>query len=296
MIKFVNAKLNLGLNVVGKRPDGYHDLETVFYPIGKDNGTPIHPHPFNDIIEAVIDGNCISGPEFILTGRKIDCPIDKNLVYRATLLFLKNLQSAENTQIRQHHLRVILDKHLPDGAGLGGGSADASFTLTVLNDLYGQPFSNESLEKMALELGADCPFFIKNTPCFAEGVGEIMTPLDINLSGNDILIVKPDVHVSTRDAFAGIKPRHPDFNLRHLNRLPLREWKYKIRNDFETTVFARHPEIGILKESLYGLGAEYASMSGSGSSVFGIFPDRDASAKAYETLFETYKGVWLFNQ
>ncbi|MDE6637020.1 MAG: 4-(cytidine 5'-diphospho)-2-C-methyl-D-erythritol kinase, partial [Muribaculaceae bacterium] len=172
MVKFINAKLNLGLNIVRKREDGYHDLETVFYPIGVHNGTPENPEPFCDILEIIPSEKT----EFVFTGREVDCPLEKNLVYKAWKIFKDNYPELKDYKIH-------LEKHLPDGAGLGGGSADASGVLLMLNELSGNPFKNEELLEMALCLGADCPFFILNRPCYAEGVGEILEPIDLDLSG-----------------------------------------------------------------------------------------------------------------
>ena len=181
MIKFVNAKINIGLNIVGKREDGYHNLETVFFPVGIESGMPQQPEPFDDILELTVDGNKPGGCRFQLMGRRINCVPEKNLVVKATTLFLRRYYEKQE-QIVDHGLfNLILDKHLPDGAGLGGGSADASFCLMALNEILDEPFSTAELSEMALKLGADCPFFIYNRPCFAEGIGEVLTPLELNL-------------------------------------------------------------------------------------------------------------------
>lgn len=294
MIKFVNAKINLGLNVVGKREDGYHNLETVFFPVGLESGMPQQPEPFDDILEVTIKEDEVSGCRFQLMGNKIDCDPRENLVVKATSMFVKTYFEQHDGTLEPGMINITLDKHLPDGAGLGGGSADASFVLMALNELFDNPFSQGQLIEMAARLGADCPFFIHNTPCFGEGIGEILNPVDIDLKGKSLLIVKPDIYVSTKDAFAGIKVRKPDFDLRYLHYLPLEEWRGKVRNDFEETVFPRHPEIAELKESIYASGAVYASMSGSGSSVYGIFNDAEAARRARESFDSTYQGAWLF--
>lgn len=294
MIKFVNAKINIGLNVVEKRPDGYHNLETVFYPVGLECGLPHQPDPFDDILEVAYDGGEVSGCRFQFVGRRIDCPPKKNLVVRAASEFLGKYNTRCDDLMRYGMFEITLDKHLPDGAGLGGGSADASFTLEMLNDVTGNKFTKEELGEMALKLGADCPFFLENRPCFAEGIGEKLKPIDLNLSGYTILIVKPDIHVSTADAFSGITPGKPDFDLRFLPYLPIDEWKNKVVNDFEKTVFARHPELKAIKENLYESGAVYASMSGSGSAIYGIFKETDAAKLERERLQSTYQGIWLF--
>ncbi|MDE6143865.1 MAG: 4-(cytidine 5'-diphospho)-2-C-methyl-D-erythritol kinase, partial [Muribaculaceae bacterium] len=200
MIKFVNAKINLGLNIVRRREDGYHDLETVFYPVGIESGMPQQPEPFDDILEVFIEKGKDTGCRFQFMGRRVDCEPEKNLVVKATTLFIKTYFDKEGIDDRLGLVNVVLDKHLPDGAGLGGGSADASFTLMALNELMDFPFSESELTRMALRLGADCPFFIRNTPCFAEGIGEILHPVEIDLKGRWLLVVKPPVYVSTKDA------------------------------------------------------------------------------------------------
>lgn len=294
MIKFVNAKINIGLNVVAKRPDGYHDLETVFYPVGLECGLPHQPEPFDDVMEITYDSGSVSGCRFQFVGRKIDCPPKKNLVVKAASIFLARYNENFGDLGKFGMFEITLDKHLPDGAGLGGGSADAAFTLEMLNDTTGRRYSKEDLMAMAMKLGADCPFFLENRACFASGIGEVLTPMDLNLKGFTILIVKPDISVSTADAFAGITPKKPDFDLRFLPFLPLEEWKGKVANDFETTVFEKYPELREIKASLYGSGAIYASMSGSGSAIYGIYSDSSLANAERECLKSTYQAVWLF--
>lgn len=294
MISFVNAKINIGLNVVAKRPDGYHDLETVFYPVGLECGLPHQAEPFDDVLEATYDRGEVSGCRFQFVGRRIDCHPKKNLVVRAASQFLGMYNNDYDDLAKFGMFVITLDKHLPDGAGLGGGSADAAFTLKLLNEITGNHYSIERLSKMALKLGADCPFFLINTPCFATGVGEILSPIELNLKGNYVLIVKPNIHVSTADAFAGITPRTPEFDLKFLPYLPLDQWKDKVVNDFETTVFAKYPRLGLIKEELYQNGAVYASMSGSGSALYGIFSDYSLATEERDRLLSTYQGVWLF--
>jgi 4-diphosphocytidyl-2-C-methyl-D-erythritol kinase len=291
MIKFVNAKINLGLNIVAKREDGYHDLETVFFPVGIESGMPQQPQAFDDILEMNFQPGNQTGCKFQMMGRRIDCPPEKNLVVKATSLFLRSYLDKFGADDDLGMFTITLDKHLPDGAGLGGGSADASFTLVTLNELLGERFTKSELADMARRLGADCPFFIYNTPCFAEGIGEILNPVEIDLKGNWLLIVKPDVYVSTKDAFSGVKPRRPDFDLRFLHYLPLDQWRGKVVNDFEETVFPKYPELARIKERLYEQGAVYASMSGSGSAIYGIFSDGERAKAALDT---TNEGVWLF--
>lgn len=292
MIKFVNAKINIGLQIVRKRPDGYHDLQTVFYPIGLYAGTPENPTSFCDILE--ISSSKENKAEFIFTGRKIECEPEKNLVCKAARLF------SEETGIDIRTVRIALDKHIPDGAGIGGGSADASITLKALAEYFEENegmegMTDERLMKLALRLGADCPFFIINSPAYAEGVGERLERIDLNLKGYWLLLIKPDVYVSTKDAFAGVKPMSAKVDLRRAVRLPVAEWKGIIENDFETSIFPRFPLIGEIKGALYKHGAEYASMSGSGSSVYGIFRSMEDALKCRNEMerYSTIEGSYL---
>lgn len=294
MIKFVNAKINIGLNVVGERPDGYHDLETVFFPVGIESGMPHQPEPFDDILEVTCDGGRVSGCRFQFVGRRLDCPPDKNLVVKAATLFLRRYNERYDNLGSYGMFEITLDKHLPDGAGMGGGSADATFTLMMLNEVTGNNFSEEDLSKMAMRIGADCPFFLRNSPCFATGIGNELTPVELNLKGYSLLIVKPDINVSTREAFSGIRCRKPDFDLRFLPYLPVEEWKGKVVNDFEETVFPIYPQLAELKQSIYNTGAVYASMTGSGSAIYGIYADHALALKERELLESTYQGIWLF--
>lgn len=282
MIKFVNAKLNLGLNIVGRRADGYHDLETLFYPVGIYNGTPQNPEPFCDILEITSSVST----EFIFTGRQVDCLLEKNLVYKAWHLFKENYPDLKEYAIR-------LDKHLPDGAGLGGGSADATFTLRMLNELSGNPFSDTKLAEMALRLGADCPFFVYNSPCFAQGVGDRLTPARLNLSGWWALLVKPDISVSTKEAFTGVVPARPAHPVTEIAELPVEEWNGLMVNDFEASIFPNHIILSIIKENLLAHGAVYASMSGSGSTVFGLFKCREAALKVKGEFSGHYTALCL---
>lgn len=272
MIRFVNAKINIGLRIVARRPDGYHDLETLFYPVGLYAGTAENPEAFGDILE--VTPRPEPGFEVVLTGRPVDCPLEKNLVYRAARLYFDELASPGFGAV------VTLEKHLPDGAGCGGGSADASFVLKALSDLDAKAL-DPRLAELALRLGADCPFFIYNRPMYAEGVGERLESMQwLDLRGRWLVLVKPRVYISTREAFAGVTPRPSDFDLRQLPMLPVHEWRDVAVNDFEESVFPRHPELRAIKERLYSLGAQYASMSGSGSAIYGIFGSEDEGAAA----------------
>ncbi|MDE6522948.1 MAG: 4-(cytidine 5'-diphospho)-2-C-methyl-D-erythritol kinase [Muribaculaceae bacterium] len=282
MIKFVNAKFNLGLNIVRKREDGYHDLETVFYPVGLYNGLPQNPEPFCDILEITP----AEKTEFRFVGRNVDCPLEKNLVYKAWMVFKEAYPELGD-------YLITLEKHLPDGAGLGGGSADASGVLCMLNELSGEPFSKEELAKIALKLGADCPFFIYNCPCYAEGVGERIKPICLDLSGWWSLLVKPEVSISTKEAFAGVTPYKPDFSLRETIMLSPEDWQGKMVNDFEGSLFPNHSVLKDIKEKMLENGAVYASMSGSGSTVFGLFRTKEDAEKARHIFSDHYVTLCL---
>lgn len=271
MIEFVNAKLNLGLNILRKRPDGYHELSTLFYPVGIFNGTPLNPEPFCDILEI----NPSRGLEstYSFTGNHVDCEPDRNLAVKALREFEKAIALKG---LKCQPVDLVLEKHIPDGAGLGGGSADASFTLRMLNSIHGNPLQVEEMVNIAARIGADCPFFILNRPVMARGIGEIMTPSDVSLDGYWAVIVKPSVYISTGEAFASIKPEEPDVSLEEIVSRPVDKWReLGLHNDFEPGIFAKHPRLGEIKEQLYVSGAVYSAMSGSGSSIFGIFPSRD---------------------
>lgn len=255
MITFPNAKINLGLNITEKRPDGYHNLETIFYPI-----------PLEDALEACPRKEGLGSYSLSQSGLSIEGDAENNLVVKAYKLLDET-----------YHLPpvdIYLHKHIPSGAGLGGGSADAAFMLKLLNRMYRLNLTDDQLEAYAARLGADCAFFVRNQPTYAEGIGNIFSPVELSLAGWQLLLVKPDIFVSTRDAFARIRPRHPERNLRDLICQPVESWKDYMINDFEESVFPQFPAIGDIKTELYRLGAVYASMSGSGSSVYGLFaPD-----------------------
>lgn len=254
MISFPNAKINLGLHIVSKRPDGYHNLETVFYPIGLKDALEIVPSESDE------------KHRFFQTGIPIQGNADDNLVIKALKLI-----SAER---EIPNIDVHLLKKIPFGAGLGGGSADAAFMLRLLNDTFSMGYSNENLQEFAAKLGADCPFFIKNKPAFAAGIGEQLEEIDLNLENYFFVLVKPDIFVPTKDAYSMITPREPEISLKEIVQQPISEWKNSMKNDFEAPVFKKYPEIYRIKEQLYDLGAVYASMSGSGSSVYGFFTEK----------------------
>lgn len=248
MIVFPNAKINIGLNVVSKRPDGYHNLETVFYPVKLADAL--------EFVEAERTSLSISGIE-------VNGDPENNLILKAYRLLKQDFQLPD--------LRFHLHKVTPFGAGLGGGSSDAAFTLKGLNSYFNLNISEEQLEKYASQIGADCPFFIKNKPTFAFGIGNQFEAIELDLSSYLIVIVKPNIFVSTPEAYRNVYPKAPEFNLRKTGGLPVEEWKDNIVNDFEESVFSAYPEIAKIKETLYKQGAVYASMSGSGSAVYGIF-------------------------
>lgn len=255
MLTFPNAKINLGLSITERRPDGYHNLETVFYPVALEDALEVRTCP-----EAT--------EKFVLHqyGMEIAGNPNDNLVVKAYLLLDREFDLPP--------IEIHLYKHIPSGAGLGGGSSDAACMLKLLNEHFGLKLSDEQLENYAATLGADCAFFIKNSPTFAEGIGNVFSPVSLSLKGYQILIIKPDVFVSTREAFAHIHPHHPEYAVREAIKRPINEWREILINDFEESVFPQHPIIGKIKAELYRQGAVYAAMSGSGSSVFGIFePD-----------------------
>lgn len=272
MITFVNAKINIGLRIVGKRPDGYHNLETLFYPVGKKAGSVENPGMFCDILEVIPREQ--PGFSLRLMGREVACPVEKNLVYRAAELYFREFAGDG------FGAEILLDKHLPDGAGCGGGSADAAMTLMSLASLEGNTDMG-LLADTALRLGADCPFFIYNKPMYAEGIGECLEEMpELDLTGYFLVLVKPSVSISTKEAFAGVVPAPSDFDIRNLPRIPIDEWKEYAVNDFERSIFPAHPDLATVKESFYRLGALYASMTGSGSAIYGIFKDAEVAQRA----------------
>lgn len=260
MIRFVNAKINLGLNVLRRRPDGYHDLDTVFYPAGIYAGTPSDSGRLCDVLEITASGHDSMNVE----GHELDCNVKDNLVWKALELFKRRY-------VDDFHVKITLYKNLPSQAGLGGGSADASFTLLMLNELTDNRFSESELVNMAAELGADCPFFILNRPCLAQGIGERLTPIDLDLSGYWLAVLKPDVNISTAEAFSYVVPGEPQIPVTDIVSRPICEWRSFLYNDFEKSMFRLYPSIMGIKEHLYAHGALYASMSGSGSAFYGIF-------------------------
>ena len=255
MITYPNAKIKLGLNIVEKRPDGYHNLETVFYPIN---------------LQDALEVNLMEGEEEFslkVSGVPIEGEPENNLVVKAYRLLKKDYPDMPAIDIHMY-------KHIPTGAGLGGGSADAAFMIKLLNEKFKLNLSIEKMEEYAAILGADCAFFIQNKPVFASGIGNIFEPIQLSLKGYYLVLVKPDIFVSTKDAFAHITPMQPAQSLKEIIRMPVETRRATMKNDFEESVFQKFPEIAAIKDKLYDLGAIYASMSGSGSSVFGIFREQ----------------------
>jgi 4-diphosphocytidyl-2-C-methyl-D-erythritol kinase len=257
MIAFPNAKINLGLNIVRKRDDGYHDLETLFYPIALRDALEIIPMAASTIQPAHVNLH--------LSGKSVEGPVHSNICVKAWRLLKNDFPNISGIDLH-------LFKAIPMGAGLGGGSADGSFTLKMLNDIFSLCLAGEALESYALELGSDCPFFIRNAPSFASGRGEIMTASSLDLSAYSLILVHPGIHVSTAVAFSGVEPSIPELSVSDILSMNMESWKGQLVNDFEKTVFPVFPAIEALRDRLYDAGAIYAAMTGSGSSVFGIFP------------------------
>ena len=247
------CKINLGLNVVERRPDGYHNLETIFYPV------PL----FDEIsISEGVDEDTLT-----LGGRPLEGDVNDNLVLRA-------VRQLRTEGFAVPPLNIDLKKVIPSGAGLGGGSSDAACMVRSISRLYGLPLSEAQMQETVGKLGADCPFFINPHPLFAEGIGDVFTPIDLSLKGWYLLLVKPDVFVSTREAYAGVHPHRPPHSLLETATLPVGQWEGRMVNDFEKSIFANHPLLAEIKDELYRQGAAYASMSGSGSTIFGLFRSR----------------------
>lgn len=258
MIDFPCAKINLGLNITEKRADGYHNLETVFFPI-----------PICDVLEIkTMDERFPSNVacDLKVTGNNVCCNENDNLIVKAY-----NIIAADFDIPRVH---AHLYKNIPSEAGLGGGSSDAAYMIRLLDQRFRINIGNAEMEKYAARLGADCPFFITAEPSYAEGIGEILSPVNItdnNLEGYSLVVVKPQIAVSTKEAFSSITPRKPLMCCREIVAQPIETWKDALCNDFEESVFGIYPQLNDIKNRIYTLGAAYAQMSGSGSSLFGIF-------------------------
>lgn len=265
MIVFPNCKINLGLNIIRKREDGFHDLETVFFPL-----------PLHDALEIVPAGNNAAADcSFSSSGLPIEGEATNNLCVKAYRLLKADFPDLP--AINMH-----LYKHIPMGAGLGGGSSNGAFTLSLLNQLFNLALSQQQLVEYASQLGSDCAFFIVNQPCFATGRGELMQPVSLFLKGYQILLVHPDIHISTKEAFAGISPKAPANSAVDIMAEPVENWKGKLINDFETSIFPLYPQLAVIKQHLYNSGAIYASLTGTGSTVYGIFKASDNIAGIFD--------------
>ena len=254
-----NCKINIGLDVLRRREDGYHDLSTVMVPI----------MGLHDVVEVTpIEG---AENEFHSLGLLVDCPAEQNLCIKAARL----MQQRYGVDA----VSITLDKRVPFGAGLGGGSSDATAVIMAMNEIFSLSLDEATLVALAAELGSDTAFFVRNTPQLCEGRGEIMTPIELELTGLWIVLIKPDESVSTREAYAGVKPHVPSLSLTERLKEPIVQWQGSVKNDFEPSVFAAHPVIADVKQQLIDAGAVYASMSGSGSTVFGLFDSKERAEK-----------------
>ena len=254
-----NCKINIGLDVLRKREDGYHDLSTVMVPV----------EGLYDVVEVVPAGG--EENEFHSLGLVVDCPAEQNLCIKAARLMQQRYDVGK--------VSITLDKRVPFGAGLGGGSSDATAVLVAMNEIFSLSLDEPTLIALAAELGSDTAFFVRNSPQLCEGRGEIMTPVDLNLKGLWLVLVKPDEGVSTREAYAGVKPAVPARSLVERLADPITQWQGSVKNDFEASVFAAHPVIADVKQQLLEAGAVYASMSGSGSTVFGLFDSKEKAER-----------------
>jgi 4-diphosphocytidyl-2-C-methyl-D-erythritol kinase len=274
MITFPDCKINLGLNVVERRPDGYHNLETVFYPVPITDALEVQA--MDELFPSAVD--C----DLKVTNLVIEGDEQRNLVVRAYQLLKQDFP-----QLPRVH--VHLYKNIPTQAGMGGGSSDCAFMLSLLNEQFALGLSKQQLIGYAARLGADCAFFILNEPAYAEGIGERLQPVDLRLQGMYLDVVRPDIPVSTKEAFSLIKPQRPAKNCRDIVMQPVETWREELKNDFEQGVFALHPEIALIKQQLYEQGAVYAAMSGSRSAVFGLFrePQADFSSR-FPSMFTAF--------
>lgn len=256
MILFPPAKINLGLQILRKRDDGYHDIATYMVPI-----------PLFDVLE-ILPSKTL---EFHQSGLEINGNPEQNLVLKAWRI----LHEVYNAPPAYIHLR----KQIPMGAGLGGGSADAAYVLLGMNELFKLGIEKEELRKVAAQLGSDCTFFIDDSAQLAEGRGEVLSPLSVNLKGYFLKLIHPGIHVGTAEAYAGVSPKQAGYSISEILKKPVKEWKGVLHNDFEDSIFPHHPKIKQIKEAFYAEGAVYAAMSGSGSSVFGIYSGRPEADK-----------------
>ena len=271
MICFPNAKINLGLNVVERRPDGYHNLQTVFMPVPLTDALEVHE--MDAAFPSEVD--C----DLKVTNIAVEGDEQRNLVVRAY-----NMLKSEFPDMPRVHAH--LRKDIPTQAGMGGGSSDCAAMLLLLNRMFSLGLTQQQLIDRAARLGADCPIFILNRPAYAEGIGEKLTPIELSLKDYYLAIVRPNIPVPTKEAFSRIKPHMPAKNCLDIVRQPIDTWRHELVNDFEESVFALHPEIGAVKQRLYDLGAVYAAMSGSGSALFGIFKKEPALEGEFQGMYK----------
>jgi 4-diphosphocytidyl-2-C-methyl-D-erythritol kinase len=267
MIAFPNAKVNLGLYITEKRSDGFHNIETIFLPILK----------LCDILEVLPQPDQSNQVEFSVSGIEVDGNPSDNLCVKAYNIL--------NQYVTLPKVAIHLHKQIPMGAGLGGGSADGAFTLNMLNQLSSSPLPQNELAKIALELGSDCPFFLINKPCFGKGRGDILEQIDLNLKDYHIVLVNPGIHVHTGKAYSQITPQPAPCNLRVIENIAVEKWRGMVSNDFEKVVFPAYPAIEKVKSELYAMGAVYSSMSGSGSTIFGIFKSKPDIGSRFTGMF-----------
>ncbi|MBX3253688.1 MAG: 4-(cytidine 5'-diphospho)-2-C-methyl-D-erythritol kinase [Chitinophagaceae bacterium] len=265
MVVFPNCKINLGLHIVSRRNDGFHNLETVFFPVG-----------WFDALEVIHPGNSAhhTNLEASFSGLPVPGQVSGNICYKAWQLLKNDFPQLPPVQMHLH-------KNIPTGAGLGGGSADGAFMLTLLNKKFNLALTAGQLIEYSLQLGSDCPFFIVNKPCYATGRGEILTPVTVDLSPYTLLIVNPGIHINTGWAFSKLTPVPHDVLITDITARPVETWKTTLVNDFEEPVFGEYPPVKELKKLLYQNGAVYASMTGSGSTVFGLFKKNEKPAISF---------------
>lgn len=267
VIVYSNCKINLGLNIVAKRTDGYHDIETVFFPL-----------PLHDALEAIQSDQL----NFTTSGLPIPGDSGSNLCVRAWHLLKSDFPQLSAVNIHLH-------KAIPIGGGLGGGSSNGAAMLLLLNKKFHLQLTQQNLVDYSLKLGSDCPFFISNTPQFASGRGEILEQVQLDLAGYKLLLINPGIHISTKEAFAGLTPKKAQKNIQDIIAGPVETWKDDLVNDFESTIFKIYPTIGDIKQKMYDAGAVYASMTGTGSSVFGIFANNhEESSLSFPDYFEKW--------
>lgn len=271
MVYFPNCKINLGLQIKDKQPDGFHNLETVFLPV-----------PLTDALEVVQTET--KDCSLAVTGISIDAHAEDNICVKAYRFLQQRFPQLPGIKIHLH-------KVIPSGAGLGGGSADGAFMLQLLNRKFNLEITAKDLIPMALQLGSDCPFFILNKPAYATGRGEIMEPVQLALNGYELVLVNPRIHVNTGWAFKRLQGHRPHYNIKEVISLPVWQWKDQLVNDFEKPVFAAHPEIAAIRDQLNTQGALYTAMSGTGATVFGIFPNGFKLANSFAGHYFTWQGT-----